>query len=239
MSIADQIKEQIASHKIKMRPRAYFIAGAAMFGVGFFAAIVVSVFFIGIIIFRFRVNAPFAYLNHPDGLLFVLENIPWIPLVIAFAGITAGILMMRKFEFSYKHAFVGVFGGFLVATVAFGIVVDATGITERAERFEELQPFLHVKYVNDKWVAGTVTTTTLHDEVFELETPQGMLFTVRISSDTIIIPPDAIMNGEWVRVIGDRDNAYISAEQIMHQPTPRRSPQMNPNQGHFRVFIPR
>lgn len=207
-----------------MRPKTYFLIGAILVGAGFAVSILISVFFIGVTVFRLRVNSPFSYLRSEHGFQVVLENFPFIPLLIALLGVLVGIFIMRRYDFSYKHAFYGIAGGFLVALGLIGVVIDATGLPERAEQVTELHPFLHVKYSNDAWVAGTIYAIE-QDRIF-IQTPGVASFTIFITEDTSIIPPTLLRQGEWVRVSGQRSDDTFTAEIIMHTPSPRKQPHM-------------
>jgi len=221
-SLAEKISQRIHEQHLHMRPRAYFIAGSVLLGAGFVSALLVAVFFVGVIVYRIRVNGPFGYLQGPNGWAPFLENIPWIPIVIALIGIGGGVLIMKKFEFSYKHAFLGIAGGVIISIGILGIVIDTTGLPERAEDLTPLRPLLHSKYSNDSWVAGTIVW--INNNSVGVGTPNGLSYTVIYTANTIIIPDTALIAGEWVRIIGERENDSFQADEIMHQPTPRRNP---------------
>lgn len=231
-TLAEKISERIKQQHLHMRPRAYFIAGSVLLGAGLVATLLVAVFFVGVIIFRLRVNGAFTYLNGPGGFAPFIDNIPWVPLVIALVGIGGGILIMKKFEFSYKHAFLGIAGGAILSIGVLGIVIDTAGLPERAENVTPLRPLLHMKYSNNSWLAGTIIW--INADNLGVGTPNGTSFTVLYTPDTIIIPDTPMMNGEWVRVIGEQENETFNAEEIMHQSTPRHNPGPLPiNRGGF------
>ncbi|PIS41502.1 MAG: hypothetical protein COT25_02755 [Candidatus Kerfeldbacteria bacterium CG08_land_8_20_14_0_20_42_7] len=221
-TLAEKISERITQQHLCMRPRAYFIAGSILLGAGLVATLLVAIFFVGVIVFRLRVNGAFTYLNGQGGWAPFIDNVPWIPLAIALVGIGSGILIMKKFEFSYKHAFLGIAGGAVLSIGILGIVIDTVGLPEQAEDITPLRPLLHMRYSNDSWIAGTVIWINPND--LGVGTPSGTSFTVIYTPDTTIIPDTPMMNGEWVRVIGEQNNNIFNADEIMHQPTPRHNP---------------
>lgn len=235
-NIAEGIKEQIHAHKISMRPKSYFIVSAALLGIGLAASVLVAMFFIGVTIFRLRVNAPFSYLQSPHGVSAALDNLPLIPILVACMGIIGGLLLMRKFEFSYKHAFYGIAGGFLITVGAVGIILDVTGLPEQAEQLNVLGPLLHSNYENDSWVAGTILS--IDDNILEIETPHGVSYNVVITGETDIIPPTILITNEWIRVLGERDDDTFIAEQIIHQPSPLRTPRIQGRGPLMPVLLP-
>jgi len=221
-SLAEKVSELIKKQHVHMRPKAYFVFGSILLGVGLVSSLLVAVFFVSVIIFRLRVNTPFAYLGNQAGLTPFLENIPWAPIIIALIGVTGGILIMKKFDFSYRHAFLGISGGIILSIGVLGIIVDTAGLPEQAENIHPLQPFMHMRYENDSWVSGTIIQT--QPELLFVGTPSGSQFTVFFDSGTNIIPDTQMRNGEWVQIIGERQDSQFYAEEIMHRATPRRDP---------------
>lgn len=220
--LSEKISNIIKQRHVHMRPRAYFVIGSVLLGAGLVASLLVAVFFVSVIIFRLRTNAPFMYLQNHGGLSPFLGNIPWVPFIIALVGISGGILIMKKFDFSYRHAFLGIAGGVILSIGVVGLIVDTVGLPEQAEKIRPLQPFLHMEYADDSWVSGTILY--LESDSLEVGTPNGVQFTVLYDSQTEIIPDSPLQNGEWVQVIGERDDDEFEADQIMHRSTPRRSP---------------
>lgn len=220
--LSEKISAIIKQQHVHMRPRAYFIIGSVLLGAGLVASLLVAIFFVSVIIFRLRVNAPFSYLGDHGNLGLFAQNIPWIPIVIAIIGVTGGIIIMKKFDFSYRHAFLGIAGGVILSIGVVGLLFDTVGLPEQAEKVRPLQPFLHMEYADDSWVSGTILY--LESNSLEVGTPNGTQFTILYDSQTDIIPDTPLQNGEWVQIIGERDDDEFEADQIMHRSTPRRNP---------------
>lgn len=219
-SLADNITESIKQHKISMRPRAYFITGSVAFGIGLAATVLVTIFFVGVITFRMRVHRPFEFLGAGShGYEAFIANIPWIPLLIAFVGIVVGIVLIKKYDFSYKRAFVGIVVGFVVTLIAFGFFADAIDIPERADSFGPLKPFMHQDFSNGQWAMGTVQE--ISNDQFILMAPKGEMIIIEVNDETMIIPQKEIKIGEWIRVVGEMDEGILHADHIMHEMPPR------------------
>ncbi|MFC1687128.1 hypothetical protein ACFL0L_00930 [Patescibacteria group bacterium] len=219
-SLADTIDESIKQHKISMRPKAFFIVGSVAFGIGLAASALVTIFFVGVITFRMRVHTPFEFLGAGGrGYEAFIANIPWIPLLIAIVGISVGIILIKKYDFSYKRAFVGVVAGFVVTLVACGFFADAVGIPERADSFGPLKPFTQQKYSNGQWAIGTVQD--ISDSRLILKAPRGEMIVVEIDNETVIKPQKNIQEGEWIKVIGEMKDDIFYADHIMHGVPPR------------------
>ena len=60
--LAQQVMQKIDEGQVNMRPRAYFIAGSTLLGVGFAVLLFFATFLINLIAFRFRANLSLDYL---------------------------------------------------------------------------------------------------------------------------------------------------------------------------------
>lgn len=213
-SVIDRVSKAIDDKRIHMRPRIYFILGSVLLGVGIVAALVVAVFFFGVVIFRFRVNGPLLLQwGTAAGYRPFFEAIPWLPILIAVLGITAGILLLRRYRLSYRHAVAGIAAGVAVAAVVLGIVTDTTGIPEAAENVRIFQPFVHHRYEGSGWVVGVVDK--VDDPTIDIRYPDGIIV-LTITNETVIRPDAPIMTGEIVRALGEREDGQIKAEWIDH-----------------------
>ncbi len=222
-SLADKISEQIKSHKIKMKPKTYFIFGSVLMGMGIAAAILVTVFFFGIIFHRMRVQAPLGYLGPGlGGLVPFIQNFPWLPLIIALIGIVGGLYLIRKFKIGYRYAFAGIIVGFLLAVLGFGLIIDASGLPEKAQEFGAFNKFFQHKYSGDTWAAGVVID--LEDDIIELHKPDGEILFIQVTDRTRINPPFDIIKNEILRVVGKWQNDVFTAEYIQHGSLPRGGP---------------
>ena len=222
-TLVDKINEQIKSNEVKMKPKAYFIAGSVILGIGIAAAITVTLFFIGVMAFRLRVHAPFDYLKFGSGgFAPFVHNLPWIPFLIAIVGIVAGLFLIKRFNIGYHHAFIGIIVGFIATLTIFGLVIDVAGLPEKVQDVKPFQPFFQNKFHGKGWVAGLVIETD-ENELIVLQ-PDGMEVLILINKNTLINPPKDITVGEIVRALGDVCDDGFVAEAIRHGELPRGGP---------------
>jgi len=125
----DDILNEIRSGKLKMRPRIYFIVGASFTFIGMVISIAVSVFSIGMIGFLLRSRG---ILNHKIDR--VISIFPWWALIVAISGLVIGIILIRRYDFSYKiNPKAIVFSIILVAIIS-GVLIDAFGFNDFLNR---------------------------------------------------------------------------------------------------------
>lgn len=125
-NITDNIMDQIHAEKIKMRPRAYFVAGSILTFVGLVSSVVVSVFLVGLIRFSLRSHGKMASYKLDQ----ILSSFPWWAPILAIVGLVVGIWLLRKYDFSFKVNFKVVIIGFILAIVVGGWIVDSIGLND-------------------------------------------------------------------------------------------------------------
>ena len=120
-----EIMSRVASGKITMKPRWYFVAGSVFMVFGTVAMAVVASFLINLTIFLIKKQGP-GY----GKLTIMFESFPfWIP-VLAILGIGFGIFFLRKYDFSYKKNFFVIIIGFIASVVIAGFVIDSLGLND-------------------------------------------------------------------------------------------------------------
>lgn len=213
-SLAEQITKDIQDQKLHMRPKAYFVVGGIALSIGLLASMALTLFFFSVVLYRLRVHQPFSYLGH-GGVGPFIENVPWIPILVAVLGISFGIWFMRKYDFSYRHTFLWIAVGVVSGVVLFGVLLDRAGIPDQARAIRFLQPVMHERFSGETWVSGKVVE--VGDPSFLLTTPSGNDFVIIWDKDTIVRPEVPLRTGEWAQVLGAREegNIYI-AEEVIH-----------------------
>ncbi len=128
--IKDSVMDKIHNNEIKMKPKAYFIVGSVFAFAGLIASIVTSVFLIGLIRFSLRTHGPMGQYRLDN----MLSNFPWWTTLFAILFLLAGILIMRKYDFSYKVKPLHLIIGLIFAVIVAGWMIDLTGINDSLSR---------------------------------------------------------------------------------------------------------
>jgi hypothetical protein len=148
-NITDNIMDQIHEEKIKMRPKAYFIAGSIITFLGLVFSIVTSIFLVGLIQFYLRAHGPMASYRFDK----MLSNFPWWAPVLAIVGFIAGIWLLRKYDFSFKVNFKVVIIGFILALIVGGWIVDSIGLNDVLIRRGPMKGMMR-QYMQDNNIQG-------------------------------------------------------------------------------------
>lgn len=131
-NIRQKIMTEIQEGKLKMRPKIYFAIGSAFTLIGLVASIAISVFAVGWIRFIVRSNGIFGH-----KLERLLSIFPWWLLMIAVIGLVTGVMLVRKYDFSYKidlkkglilMILIVIISGWLVDTLGFNDLLSRRGL---------------------------------------------------------------------------------------------------------------
>jgi uncharacterized membrane protein len=124
--IQTDVMEKIRGGRLNMRPRALFILGSVMGIIGLVAAVISSIFMFGVIGFTLRTHGPMGSYR----LAQILSEFPWWALALAAIGITIGVVLLRRYDFSYKLNFKALVAVLIIAIAAAGWLMDLTGLNE-------------------------------------------------------------------------------------------------------------
>ena len=121
-----EVMSKVTSGQITMKPKWYFVLGS-VFSIGGLAALsVASVFLVNIIMFSLRKHGPMGQWR----LEAMLESFPlWIP-ILAILGISLGVWLLKKYDFSYKKNFLVITAGFIASIIIAGFVIDQLGLND-------------------------------------------------------------------------------------------------------------
>jgi len=120
------IMAKVRSNKIAMKPKWYFISGSVLMASGLISLSVVSVFLTNLTLFLMRRHKPMTQWRFEQ----ILTSLPvWIPLLAIF-GTVSGILLLKKYDFSYKKNFMLIIIGFVLSIVIAGFIIDYLGFND-------------------------------------------------------------------------------------------------------------
>ncbi len=121
LSLENFVMKKIESGTIKMKPRWYFVVGSALLFAGLIISTISSIFAVNLLIFLLRRHYGPMY-NYRLNLM--LSNFPWWIIPIAILTVGLGMLLLKKYDFSYKKNFPIIFVGYLIIIVASAFFVE-------------------------------------------------------------------------------------------------------------------
>ena len=124
INITEKVMKKIKNEKITMRPKWYFWLGSAILFIAIVSLMIVTVFLISLVTFSLRNRGgPMAIVRYQQ----IVSNFPWWAVVVSILGLISGITLLKKYDFSYKKNFWLVAGGFVLAVILAGILIDILG----------------------------------------------------------------------------------------------------------------
>ena len=126
IEIQNKIMEKIKSGEVKMRSRWYFIGGTTALVVGTVGCAILAVFLVNLISFALRTHGPMGSYRLQE----ILASFPWWAVIIGVAGLGFGILLLKKYDFSYKKNYWLIVVLFLLAVTITGVTLDYTGLSD-------------------------------------------------------------------------------------------------------------
>ena len=124
INIKKNVMEQIREGKVTMHSKMYFIAGSVFLFVGLIALFILSVFLINITFFVLKSHGPMGQYR----LELLISSFPWWAPLFSILGITLGIWILKRYDFSYKKNFLLLVVLFIGAIVFAGWLIDITGV---------------------------------------------------------------------------------------------------------------
>lgn len=124
IDITKKVMSKIKTEQIKMKPKWYFWLGSLSILVALVGLFFVLIFLISLITFSLRSHGPMGAIRYQQ----ILFSFPWwAPIVIAI-GLIIGTVLLKKYDFSYKHNFLVIIIIFISAILLTGIFINTFGL---------------------------------------------------------------------------------------------------------------
>lgn len=213
--ISSAVMEQIQTEHIKIRPRIYFILGALLGILGLTITIIICVLFVEITLFRLRAHGPLGYLWFgPYGIRAFIETFPILPVGLSVLTLILGILIIRRYDMSYKTSFKGIILILLIAIGLSGLVLDRIGVHQQIARFEPLRTVVIPELTEQGWVMGEIVTIDPQNAQMEIIAPDDTAITVAWTAATMLPFGVNFDPGQRIRAVGEWEGEIFVAQGI-------------------------
>ncbi len=126
IDITKKVMSEIKTERIEMRPKWYFLLGSLSIFVALVGLTFVSIFLISLVTFSLRSHGPMGAIRYQQ----IISNFPWWAPIIVIIGLITGTILLKKYDFSYKHNFLIIIIIFVSAILLTGIFVDTFGLDD-------------------------------------------------------------------------------------------------------------
>lgn len=132
----------IAKEQVKMKPRWYFVLGSVLMTGGLTGLVILSIFVVSVVSFSLCTHIP-AGNFHAIHYKKLLSTFPWGAVAVAGVGIGFGILLLKKYDFSYRKNFLLIILSGIVAILFAGWLVNYTGLDTIWMKRGPMRDFYH------------------------------------------------------------------------------------------------
>ncbi len=109
-----------------MKPRWYFVLGSLASVAGLVSILVVTIFLVNFAIFSLRTNSYMRGYRYEQ----VIASFPWWAVVLAVLGVLLGVMLLKKYDFSYKKNFLTIILGLVLSLLIAGFLIDFLGVND-------------------------------------------------------------------------------------------------------------
>ncbi len=218
-TIGEKILKKIKKGKIKMKPKSYFVLKSILFVVGIVFAFLLTIFLASFIIFILRASG---VLNFPTfglrGLGMFFTSLPWFLVLFVIVFVIILEFLAKRFSVVYQRPLIYSILGIVIIVLLLGVFIAGTpmhsklfqGVQEG--KLSVLRPLYKWRHIRtpDNVYFGRVLNLT--DNGFEIETKEGEILSIVISSETRFFQSVRYIKEEdSAMVIGDKDGFIIKA----------------------------
>lgn len=142
----NKVMQEINKGKVKMQPKAYFVMGSMLLGVGAVGLMVLSTILMAGVFFQLRLSGAVDYFG-PKGLGLgrFAKVLPLKMLLLAGGGLLVGSMLIRKRGSGYKVSLGWLLLGGLITSLSLGWILDRSGANERLRRMRPLRGVYEVE----------------------------------------------------------------------------------------------
>jgi uncharacterized membrane protein YdcZ (DUF606 family) len=122
----ENLISQIKGGKIKMKPKWYFLLGSTFITIALIGLIIGSTFLVSLITFSLKTHGPMGAIRFER----LLNSFPWWAPILTIIGFALGIILLKKYDFSYKKNFITILGIIFISILLSGFLIDHFGFDD-------------------------------------------------------------------------------------------------------------
>lgn len=213
MDMSELIMNRIKDENIQMKPRYYFMLSSWLLKGGFALAFLASIFFINLVIFKFRIYDPFGFLELGKlGLIGFFESVPWVFILVFTLTIALAIRLIKNFDISYKRSYPALSFAMVILLFVSGATLDTTGINHKLKQSGKIDLFYHGQYATSNLRMGEVESVNNTNKTMVLSIPFSQR-KVHLSwtNNTVFAKRNDIKVGDYIQAVGNKkDKTFVA-----------------------------
>jgi len=124
VDIKESVMRKVKNDEIRMKPRWIFIVGSLLSIIGIIGSCIVSTIMLSIVFFTVRSRGLMGQWKVQQ----LMDLFPWWAFIIAIVGMILGIILLKKFDFSYRKNFIGIIVVVLFSFLVSAYALDSLGV---------------------------------------------------------------------------------------------------------------
>jgi len=214
--ISKQVMETIRKENISIRSKYLIVAEKVGLGGVFGFTLLLSIFFLNLLLYSFKVTDRLEYLAFGQpGLEVLLQTFPyhWLLLAILFLALAGWLL--KRYDISYRKPLSLLIAGLLALTTLGGIAFAYSSLNERLENTHQLRPLYGTRQgMGRKGILGTVIEA--RQGIIQIETSSNQRLDIYYDNSTHFPTGKDFNPGERIKVMGEEINGRFEAWGIRH-----------------------
>lgn len=220
IDFSSKISERIKNGKVKMRSHLFFIAEKLGLESGLLLTIILGVLLISLALYIMQQNGVFEFAEFgPRGWRVVLQNIPYDLLALVIVFFILANLIIKQFDFSYRHPFYIFSSGIIFIVGIIGFIVFWTGVTDAiyggsTSILNDVaqKRIIHTPNGHIALIGRVVGSKDKAVRTILIQTPQNQIIKVNFDSD--LDNDDLFAEGHILKIIGQKQGENFKAELV-------------------------
>lgn len=200
-SLADAVMDDLHKKNVHMHSPLYFLLLSVLLGVGVGAAVVVTMFFVAVAWVRISLYQPFGFFRFGfKGIPPFMAAFPWGILFVAVVGIGVSVWLLKKYDFTYKRAFLPFAVVIIAGITVLGFACARVAVSHDLHQAPHLKLLQGPGLRHRNWIVGRVLS--VEDSRAAVRTPRGEEVLIIWNEDTRFTRSGVPSEGDVVRAVG-------------------------------------
>ncbi|MDX1765397.1 MAG: hypothetical protein R3313_00435 [Candidatus Saccharimonadales bacterium] len=202
-SIEDNVMNQISSGDVKMKSKAHFVILNAILIASASLFTVLSAVFLSMSVRDVRLGRELALGEFGSrGEQEFLASLPWLMAGFGVIAVGAALLLVKHFEFSYRHKTTVIIATVLLAVLGLAGITSASGLHDKLAGAPPFKPLNTLQKVADEHrIYGWVQE--VGEDYLSVKLPEGKIMKVKINEATKYARNNPPVAGDKVVIFGD------------------------------------
>lgn len=149
--IKTAVMQKVKNDEIRMKPRWMFVIGSLLSIVGIISSSMIATIMLSIVFFTIRSRGLMGQWKIQQ----LIELFPWWVFILAISSMAIGIVLLKKYDFSYKKNFIWIIIALVFSFIVSAYALDVLGITSVLTQQGPMNRLYHQQGISNPTQRGT------------------------------------------------------------------------------------